>query len=74
MASNKQGPSKKRPYNEFIKYSAVGFQMLATVLLGVFAGQYLDGYFELEQPMFTLILSLLFIFAAIWLAVKDFIK
>lgn len=48
--------------------------MLVVIVLGAFGGQKLDSVLENENPVFTVILSLLAVFAAIYLAIKDFIK
>lgn len=65
---------KKNNVNNFIKYTNIGIQMLAVILLGVLGGQKLDKVFETENPVFTVVLSLFAVFAAIYLAIKDFIK
>jgi hypothetical protein len=48
--------------------------MLAVILVGVFGGQKLDEVFENENQVFTIVCSLVAVFAAIYLAIKDFIK
>ena len=47
-----------------------------TVIIGLssFGGQKLDHYFNNKQPVFTIILSLLGIFFALYLVLKDFIR
>lgn len=32
--------------------------MLVTILLGVWLGRYLDGYFHMEKPWLTIVFSL----------------
>ncbi len=44
------------------------------ILVTVWGGIKLDKVFGFETPVFTIILSLLGVFAAIYTAVKDFIK
>jgi len=66
---------KKNPnYRNALKYSNIGFQMLAIILIGVFGGQALDEYFDLTNSLCTIICSLLSVFAAIYVAIKDFIR
>lgn len=48
--------------------------MLVVILLGVFGGQKIDELCGNEAPIFTAILSLFAVFAAIYLAIKDFIR
>jgi hypothetical protein len=51
----------------------MGFQMAIIITLGAFGGKKLDAYFSLQTPVFTIILSLLSIATALYLALKDFI-
>lgn len=48
--------------------------MGAIIGLSAWGGQKLDAYFKNIQPVFTIILSLLGIAAALYLVLKDFIK
>ena len=63
---------KKNP-NNFIKYSNMGFQIGATIFAGVFGGLKLDEWCNTGFPVFTLILSIISFFAAIYIAIKDFL-
>ncbi|MBO4778265.1 MAG: AtpZ/AtpI family protein [Bacteroidales bacterium] len=65
---------KKNNINNFIKYTNIGIEMLVVILVGVFGGQKLDEVFENENQVFTIVCSLVAVFAAIYLAIKDFIK
>ncbi|MHA8074249.1 AtpZ/AtpI family protein [Aquirufa sp. HETE-40SA] len=44
--------------NSYQKFLGAAFQMLVTILLGVFLGRYLDGYFFTVKPWFTILFSL----------------
>ena len=79
---NPQQPPKKRDLkklrnkglNDFAKYSGMAFQMFGIILLTAWGGVKLDKLAGNETPVFTIILSLLGVFAAIYTVVKDFIK
>jgi len=58
----------------YARYSSLAFQMMAIIGLGVFGGVKLDQWLELKFPVFTLILSVVSVFAAIYTAVKDLIR
>lgn len=60
--------------NAYMRYATMGTQMMAIIGLGVFGGYYLDKHFGFKTPIFTLVLSLLSVFAAIYLSIKDFLK
>jgi hypothetical protein len=44
------------------------------IFISVWGGQKLDHLLLLKTPVFTIILSLLGVAAAMWTAIKDFIK
>jgi ATP synthase protein I len=60
--------------NTYAKYTALGFQMIAIILVSVWGGIKLDSLLAFQTPVCTIVLSLLGVFAAIYTAVKDFIK
>jgi F0F1-type ATP synthase assembly protein I len=74
--SQKKNPKKQenKGLNDYAKYSGIAFQMLAIIALTTWGGIKLDKLAGFEKPVFTVILSLLGVFAAIYTAVKDFIK
>jgi len=59
--------------NEYLKYSGMAFQMLSSIGLGAFLGNYLDKKTNLQTPVFTALFTILFTFAALYLVLKDFI-
>jgi hypothetical protein len=48
--------------------------MIGIILFTVWGGTKLDKMAGFETPVFTIILSLLGVFSAIYVAIKDFIK
>ncbi|MBI2723053.1 MAG: AtpZ/AtpI family protein [Bacteroidetes bacterium] len=63
----------KQP-NPFLKYSNLALQMGVTIGLGAWGGNKLDQHYKNSTPVFTIVLSLLGIAAALYLVLKDFIK
>ncbi len=59
---------------DFGKYSGLAFQMLVIIGVMTWLGVKLDKVLGLSTPVFTIILSLLGVFAGIYTAIKDFIK
>ena len=53
-----------------MKYSGMAIQMGIIILIGVFGGKKLDAYLETD-PIFTVILALISIFAALYVTLKD---
>jgi uncharacterized membrane protein YeaQ/YmgE (transglycosylase-associated protein family) len=67
------GPERRRPKADaYLKYSGMAFQMGIIILVGALAGQKLDSRFQTERPYFTVALSLLAIFGALYVTLKDF--
>jgi len=65
----------KKPLNNYAKYSAMGFQMAAIIIIGIYGGIKLDAFLGFKKfPVFTLVLSLVSVFAAIYFSIKDFLK
>ncbi len=48
--------------------------MIGIILVAAWGGTRLDALTGFKTPVFTIILSLFGVFAAIYIAVKDFIK
>ncbi len=54
-----KAPKKKT--KNLMKYTGLGFQMAGVFFIGIYGGQKLDAYFELETPYITIGL-ILFLF------------
>ena len=70
-------PKKNKDKNtlkSYAKYSGIAFQMGAIIFLGTWGGYKLDNYFNFENHILTLILSMVSVFLAIYTVIKDFIK
>ncbi|MDZ4668103.1 MAG: AtpZ/AtpI family protein [bacterium] len=65
---------KKPQINQFIKYSSQATQMILVIVAGSLGGKYLDAYMANSFPIFTLLGVIISVFAALYLAVKDFLK
>lgn len=60
--------------NNYAKYSGMAVQMAAIIVGGVLGGIKLDEYLQLKFPLFTLVLTLLGVFLAMYYFIKDVIK
>ena len=63
--------SEKKPLNGFIRYSSIGFQMGATLVIMGFIGNYADTKLQTDKPYLTLIFLLLGTFSSIYLLIKQ---
>ncbi|MFH1321533.1 MAG: AtpZ/AtpI family protein [Bacteroidota bacterium] len=68
------GKPEKKLLKDYAKYSALAFQMIAIILLGLFGGIKLDEYLNLEFPAFTLTLTLLGLAFALYYLIKQVTK
>lgn len=72
MSAKNQSP-RKQP-SPYIKYSTMAFQMAGIIGLGCWGGYKLDQHYHNTNSLFTIIFSLVSIFAALYLILKDFIS
>jgi ATP synthase protein I len=70
---NQKSPENKG-LNDFARYSGMAFQMMAVIFLATWGGRELDKLAKFHTPVFTIILSILGVFGAIYSVLKDFIK
>ncbi|MFW5820568.1 MAG: AtpZ/AtpI family protein [Bacteroidota bacterium] len=58
----------------YAKYSGIAFQMIVIILLAVWGGLKLDEKYHEGEPLFIIIFSILGVFFALYVALKDFIN
>ena len=74
LKTKNQKNLRNKGVKDFARYSGLAFQMIGIILITVWGGVKLDKLTGWNTPVFTIVLSLLGVFAAIYTAVKDFIK
>ncbi len=74
MGSNNQIQKKKERLNNYSRFSGVGFQMLATIGVGVWGGVKLDNIYPNNYQVFTVICALISIGVALYLVIKQVTK
>jgi hypothetical protein len=62
---------KKRPLNQFLKFSNIAIQMGVIIALGTYAGHSIDQYLQKDFPLFTLLLSLASVLGALLYIIKE---
>ena len=75
-SQNQKNPKNQqnKGIRDFTRYSGMAFQMLGIILVTTWGGVKLDKIISWETPVFTIVLSLLGVFAAIYVVIKDVIK
>lgn len=61
----------KRELNKWVRFSGMGFQMGFVIFLGAWGGVKLDQKYPNKYQLFTIILSLLAVFIALYMVIKD---
>lgn len=74
MGSKSPFNKRKKQLNSYARYSGMAIQMGGIIGGGTWLGVWLDEQTTMEFPLFTLILSLFSVFAAIYLVLKDLIQ
>ena len=59
-------PEKKQPNNKWMALINIPFQMGVIIAAGVFLGIWLDGKYNKEGSLFTIVCSLLSVFIALY--------
>lgn len=70
----KPDKEKRPPLESYARYSSLAFQMFAIIGLGIYGGYKLDQWLEIGFPVFTVLMSIISVAAAIYSAVKDLLK
>ena len=70
---NQQKQNKKKAV-DFIKYSGLGFEMIAIIALGTYGGYKLDAWLENDFKIFTLVLMVLSVILSILYGVRNLLK
>ena len=65
---------KNKGFGDYARYTGIAAQMAVIIFLTTWGGIKLDKLAGFSNPVFTIILSLLGVFAAIYTAIKDFLK
>ncbi len=63
----------RKSLNDYARYSSMAIQMLAIILLGVFAGVKLDQWLHLK-PILTVVLSIVSVAMSIYFVTKDLLR
>jgi hypothetical protein len=70
----KPDKEKRPPLESYARYSGLAFQMFAIIGLGIYGGYKLDEWLKIGFPVFTVLMSIISVGAAIYTAVKDLLK
>lgn len=68
-----------RPFKEdlknsrtFLAYTNIAVKMILIILAGVYSGIKLDAYFEVKSSIFTLVMSIVSVAAAMYIIIREF--
>ena len=73
MKHQKQNKPKKK-FDNFIRYSGLGFEMMTIIAIFTFAGYKIDQWMENDFKVFTLVLMVFSVIGAIIYGTKNLLK
>lgn len=65
---------RKSAFKAVAKYGGMVFQLLGACLAGVFIGRWLDAKMHMEQPMWAVFLTILFMVAALYSIYRQLLR
>ena len=68
---NSNQKKRQKPFDDYLKYSGIAFQMMAALGAGAWIGHYFDGVAQNKTPVYTLLGLLIGVSAAIYLVIKS---
>jgi membrane protein DedA with SNARE-associated domain len=75
MSTPTPNSPKKRPDLSAAKYLSMATYMAVIITAGTLGGRWLDQHLHpVKFPLFTLVLALASVFAAMWYFIRDFMK
>ncbi len=74
MAKNEQDGNDNQPMNAYVKYSAMGFQMIAIIGVFTFAGYKIDQSANHQVKWVTAMLSLIGVFISLYVVIVSLKK
>jgi hypothetical protein len=74
MAKNEQDENDSRPLNAYVKYSGLGFQMIAVIGVFAFAGYKIDEAAHHSVKWVTAALSLAGVFISLYIVIVSLKK
>jgi len=69
-----QNRKKKKKYDTFIRYSSLGFEMMAIIAGGTFLGYKIDQWMDNEFKGFTIGLMIFSVIASLIYGIKDLLR
>jgi F0F1-type ATP synthase assembly protein I len=71
MSPSPELDKARRDYNNYLRYTGLGFTMIGIVLVCCFGGWWLDGLIGWKYPVLTILLSLIGIAGAMFHLFKE---
>lgn len=69
-----KNPKKQPKVNELLRYSGMGLQMAAIMLLGAWGGSKLDELWDIKNNLLTALGTVLGVVVALYTVIKDLMK
>ncbi len=66
--------SRRQSLNALARYSGMGFQIAASIIICLLLGKWLDAKFPMKFPVFTTALTILGVFLGVFFVIRDLLK
>ncbi len=74
MEPEKEEDARQSQLKPYLKYSGMGFQMIAIISIAAYAGIKLDEYWHNKNPWATIVLMLIAVISSIYLVISSVTK
>lgn len=74
MKKNKKSSNKLKQRNNYLRFSGIAIQMGGVIGLGAWGGVTLDNHYQNTNKLFTILLTLIAVAAALYLVIKEVVK
>lgn len=71
---DRRGERARGAASDYARYSGIAIQMIAILLIGAYAGRWLDAHFATATPYFTIGVTLLAIALALYIPLRGLLK
>ncbi len=73
-SNNKNSEKKQSDASAYARYSSIGFQLIAAVMIGFAFGYFVDHFFHFQLPIFKTLFSFGGVLLGLYIVIKEVSK
>lgn len=66
--------NNRRSLNALARYSGMAFEIAASIIIFLYIGKWLDNKFLMKYPLFTVVFTIIGVFAGVYFVIRDLLK